>query len=73
MEIVKKAEFADKIYPRVNKINKKYNYKLFNSVIIAQSVLETGWGQSKIMMKSNALFGIKSNGWKRKSLFKLYE
>lgn len=44
MEIVKKAEFADKIYPSVNKINKKHNYKLFNSVIIAQSVLETRLG-----------------------------
>ena len=50
-----------------------YEKELFNSVIIAQSVLETGWAQSKIMMKSNALFGIKSSGWKRKSLFKLYE
>lgn len=67
MEIVEKNKFADSIYETVNKVNKEKGYKLFNSVIIAQSVLETGWGQSNIMMKANALFGIKTGtGWKGK-------
>ena len=67
MEVVTKGKFADSIYNFVNKVNKENGYQLFNSVIIAQSVLETGWGQSKIMMKANALFGIKAgSGWKGK-------
>lgn len=67
MEVVSKGKFADSIYNSVNKVNKENGYQLYNSVIIAQSVLETGWGQSKIMMKANALFGIKAgSGWKGK-------
>ena len=67
MEMVTKGKFADSIYSSVNKVNKENSYQLFNSVIIAQSVLETGWGQSKVMMKANALFGIKAgSGWKGK-------
>lgn len=67
MEVVSKGKFADSIYNFVNKVNKENDYQLFNSVIIAQSVLETGWGQSEIMMKANALFGIKAgSGWKGK-------
>ena len=67
MEVVTKGKFADSIYNSVNKVNKENDYQLFNSVIIAQSVLETGWGQSEIMMKANALFGIKAgSGWKGK-------
>lgn len=67
MEVVTKGKFADTIYSSVNKVNKENGYQLYNSVIIAQSVLETGWGQSKIMMKANALFGIKAgSGWKGK-------
>lgn len=67
MEVVSKGKFADTIYSSVNKVNKENGYELYNSVIIAQSVLETGWGQSEIMMKANALFGIKAgSGWKGK-------
>lgn len=67
MEVVEDSKFADTIFNSVNKVNKENGYKLYNSVIIAQSVLETGWGQSKIMMKANALFGIKAgSGWKGK-------
>lgn len=67
MEVVSKGKFADSIYNSVNKVNKENGYELYNSVIIAQSVLETGWGQSKVMMKANALFGIKAgSGWKGK-------
>lgn len=67
MKVVSKGKFADTIFNSVNKVNKENDYQLFNSVIIAQSVLETGWGQSEIMMKANALFGIKAGSdWKGK-------
>lgn len=67
MKVVEKSKYADTISSVVGRVNRKYNYELYNSVIIAQSVLETGWGQSKIMMKANALFGIKAgSGWKGK-------
>ena len=67
MKVVSKSKFADTIFDTVNKVNKENGYELYNSVIIAQSVLETGWGQSKIMMKANALFGIKADSsWKGK-------
>ena len=45
MELVSKSKFADTIFNSVNKVNKENGYQLYNSVIIAQSVLETGWGQ----------------------------
>lgn len=67
MKVVEKSKYADTISSVVDRVNRKYNYELYNSVIIAQSVLETGWGQSKIMMKANALFGIKAgSSWKGK-------
>lgn len=40
--------------------NKKRGYPLFSSVVIAQAILETGWGKSNMMMKANAVFGIKA-------------
>lgn len=47
--------------------NAKRGYPLFSSVVIAQAICESGWGQSKIMMKANAIFGIKATSeWKGK-------
>lgn len=47
--------------------NAKRGYPLFSSVVIAQAICETGWGQSSIMMKANAIFGIKATkSWKGK-------
>lgn len=47
--------------------NKKRKYPLFPSVVIAQAICESNWGQSQIMMRSNAVFGIKAGGnWKGK-------
>lgn len=53
-------DFIEKISKVVDAENKKRCYPLFNSVIIAQACLETGYGKSSIMMKANALFGIKA-------------
>ena len=62
-----KNEFINKIAPIIQKENEKRNNPLFNSVVIAQAILETGWGKSERMIKSNALFGIKANkNWKGK-------
>ena len=36
------------------------------SVVIAQAILESGWGSSELATKANALFGIKRNGWNGK-------
>lgn len=62
-----KQDFISNIYTLVDSINNNYGYKLFNSVVIAQAILETGWGSSKLMMKANAIFGIKATiNWKGK-------
>ena len=62
-----KSEFIPTIAPLVRAENKKRGYPLFSSVVIAQAICESGWGQSKIMMKANAIFGIKAtSSWKGK-------
>ena len=62
-----KSEFIPTIAPLVQAENKKRGYPLFSSVVIAQAICESGWGQSKIMMKANAIFGIKAtSSWKGK-------
>lgn len=60
-------EFINKIAPLVVKENSKRNYPLFSSVVIGQACCETGYGKSNIMMKANAIFGIKATKtWKGK-------
>ena len=62
-----KNEFIPTIAPLVVAENKKRGNPLFSSVVIAQAICESGWGQSKIMMKANAIFGIKAtSNWKGK-------
>ena len=57
---MKKSEFIQKIAPLVVAENKKRGFPLFSSVVIAQAICESAWGQSTIMMKANAIFGIKA-------------
>lgn len=33
------------------------------SIVIAQAIKESGWGNSELAQNANALFGIKKNGW----------
>lgn len=40
------------------------------SVVVAQAILESGWGLSELAIKANALFGIKKNGWTGKTYIK---
>lgn len=62
-----RSEFIPTIAPLVVAENKKRGNPLFSSVVIAQAICESGWGQSAIMMKANAIFGIKAtSSWKGK-------
>lgn len=55
-----KSQFIELISKIVIKENEKRNFPLFSSVVIAQAIHETGYGKSDIMMKANAVFGIKA-------------
>lgn len=62
-----KKEFLEIIVPLVQKENSKRGNPLYNSVVIAQAICETGWGSSTLMMNARAIFGIKaSSNWKGK-------
>ena len=57
---MKKSEFIPTVGTLVMTENAKRGYPLFSSVVIAQAICESGWGQSEKMMKANAIFGIKA-------------
>lgn len=62
-----KNEFLETIAKLVVEENNRRGKPLFASVVIAQAICESGWGQSQIMMKANAIFGIKAtSNWKGK-------
>jgi len=61
------SKFIDKILPGALKAKDKYG--ILPSVLIAQAILETGWGKSSI---GNNIFGIKAgSGWTGKVQEKL--
>ena len=62
-----KNEFLETVAKLVVEENNRRGKPLFSSVVIAQAICESNWGQSKIMMKANAIFGIKAtSNWKGK-------
>ena len=62
-----KNEFLETVAKLVVEENNRRGKPLFPSVVIAQAICESGWGQSTIMMKANAIFGIKAtSSWKGK-------
>ena len=62
---MEKTQFIPTIAPLVVAENKRRGNPLFSSVVIAQAICESGWGQATIMMKANAIFGIKAtSNWK---------
>ena len=62
-----KNEFLETVAKLVVEENNRRGKPLFASVVIAQAICESGWGQSTIMMKANAIFGIKAtSSWKGK-------
>lgn len=64
---MKKQEFIENVASLVIAENEYRKNPLFNSVVIAQACLETGFGKSSLMIKANAIFGIKATkSWKGK-------
>lgn len=64
---MKKQEFIENVASLVIAENEYRGNPLFSSVVIAQACLETGYGKSSLMIKANAIFGIKaSKAWKGK-------
>lgn len=64
---MKKQEFIENVASLVIAENEFRGNPLFSSVVIAQACLETGFGKSSLMIKANAIFGIKaSKVWKGK-------
>lgn len=62
-----KSEFIETISKIVIEENQRRNNPLFSSVVIGQAICESNYGQSQIMMKANAIFGIKAtSSWKGK-------
>lgn len=62
-----KNSFITLVAPLVQAENQKRGNPLYSSVVIAQSILETGWGSSSLMMNAKAIFGIKAGVfWKGK-------
>ena len=58
----KQSDFIDKIAPVIVKVAKERGYK-FPSAVIAQAILESGWGDSQLA-KSYNFFGMKcGSGW----------
>ena len=55
-----KNEFLETVSKLVVEENNRRGTPLFSSVVIAQAICESGWGGSQIMMKANAIFGIKA-------------
>lgn len=62
-----KKEFIENVASLVIAENEYRGNPLFSSVVIAQACLETGYGKSSLMIKANAIFGIKATkSWKGK-------
>lgn len=62
-----KKQFIENVASLVIAENEYRGNPLFSSVVIAQACLETGYGKSSLMIKANAIFGIKATKtWKGK-------
>ena len=62
-----RIDFINLIKDIVISENNKRGKPLYPSVVIAQAILETGWGNSEIMMRAKAIFGIKAtSSWQGK-------
>lgn len=56
------SAFLKKAAKQAQKASKKYG--VYPSVMIAQAIVESGWGQSTLATEANNLFGMKANdGW----------
>ena len=63
----KTQNFINKIYPHAVEDMKQSN--VLASLTIAQAILESGWGESRLAQEGNNLFGIKKgDGWNGKTI-----
>ena len=63
----KQSDFLDQIAPIIQRTARERGYK-FPSAVIAQAVLESGWGTTKLS-KYNNFFGLKAgSSWKGKTV-----
>lgn len=51
------VSFINKIVPVAVEVAREYN--VYPSIVVAQSILESGWGRSPLAVNANNLFGIK--------------
>lgn len=66
--MTKQEKFIELIGSNAIKYNEKYDIKCV-SVVIAQAILESGWGKSSLARKYNNYFGLKCGStWKGKSV-----
>lgn len=66
--MTKQERFIELIGSNAIKYNEKYDIKCV-SVVIAQAILESGWGKSSLATKYNNYFGLKCGStWKGKSV-----
>ena len=66
--LIPKAKFVETIAPLIVEEGKKRGYKVF-STVIAQAVIESNYGQSKLSAGYNNFFGLKCGSrWKGKSV-----
>lgn len=56
------ANFCDSIYNALKKYAPKYNIVCY-SVVIAQAILESGWGKSELSQKYHNYFGLKCGAY----------
>lgn len=66
--LIPKSKFVETIAPLIVAEGKKRGYKIF-STVIAQAVIESNYGQSKLSADYNNFFGLKCGSkWKGKSV-----
>ena len=64
---VKTDNFINRIAPMA--VRDMQNTRVLASLTIAQAILESGWGESRLAQQANNLFGIKvGSGWNGQSI-----
>lgn len=64
----KQQDFIDRVYNVLKKYAPAYNIKAYPA-IIAQAILESGWGESKLAKQYNNYFGMKcGSSWKGRAV-----
>ena len=60
--------YAEHAINSCQKFKDENNKVLFPSVLLAQAILESGWGDSGLTKISNNFFGVKTHKWKGESV-----